>query len=242
MNRITLSAFAALGALVLLGGVPQAPAREARKAAAEEPAPVKKLPHKAGEPVAVTIYEFRSNIGELPARGTTDMFITALSQNEVFRVVERSQLNQSVLAEKQLNSQGLSTGKSGTKKLRGAQYIFEGAITEANSGEKQGTSAVGIAGMSVSGGSNSDAISVDVRIVDAENGDVLDSVTVRKTIKSASKGVSGIGNLIGTVLSRRHVDTTYAPDVQVQQQRKESLDVALRAAINEAVTQIAARF
>jgi len=122
--------------------------------------------------------------------------------------------------EKQLNSQGLSSGQSGRKKLRGAQYIFEGAITEANSGEKQNSSAVGIAGMSVTGGSNADAISVDVRIVDAENGDVLDSVTVRKTIKSASKGVSGIGNLIGTVLSRRHVDTTYAPDVNVQQQRK----------------------
>ncbi len=213
---------------------------EAAATAAAEPA--KKLPHKAGEPVAVTIYEFRSSINELPARGSTDMFITALSQNPAFRVVERSQLNQSVMAEKQLNSQGLSTGSTGRKKLRGAQYIFEGTISEANSSETQRSSTVGVAGMSVSGGSNRDVIAVDVRIVDAANGDVLDSVTVRKAIKSASKGVSGIGSLIGTVLSRRHVDTTYTPDVNVQQQRKESLDEALRSVITDAVTQLATRF
>ena len=244
MNRSTLLT---LCALALFCGCPGLQARKAAKAVepaatASSPADVKKLPHKAGEPVAVTIYEFRSNINELPARGSTDMFITALSQNPAFHVVERSQLNQSVMAEKQLNAQGLSTGSSGKQKLRGAQYIFEGSISEANSSETQSSTSVGVAGMSVSGGANRDVVAVDVRIVDAANGDVLDSITVRRAIKSVSKGVSGVGNLLSTVLSRRHVDTTYTPDVNVQQQRKESLDEALRAVITEAVTQLSARF
>ncbi len=244
MNRTLTSTAASLCMLALLCGWSDLPAREAPTVdqAAPDTPPVKKLPHKAGEPVAVTIYEFRSSINELPARGSTDMFITALSQNAAFHVVERSQLNQSVMAEKQLNAQGLSTGNGGKKKLRGAQYIFEGTISEANSSELQRSSSVGVAGMSVSGGSNRDVIAVDVRIVDASTGDVLDSITVRKSIKSDSKGVSGIGNLLSTVLSRHHADTTYTPDVNVQQQHKESLDQALRAVIAEAVSQLSARF
>jgi curli biogenesis system outer membrane secretion channel CsgG len=247
-STLTLPTLSLCG-LALLAACVTAPADAAAKAAEpvakvapEGAPPVRKLPHKEGERVPVTIYEFRSGIYELPARGSTDMFITALIQNGTFRVVERNQLNQSVIAEKQLNSQGLSTGTSGAQKLRGAEYIFEGAITEANSSETQRSGSVGVAGMTVSGGKNRDVIAVDVRIVDAATGDVLDAVTVRKAIKSDSKGVSGVGNLLGTFLSKRGVDTTYTPDVNIQQQRKESLDEALRTAIAEAITQLAARF
>jgi curli biogenesis system outer membrane secretion channel CsgG len=240
-------AAATLAGLALLAACAQAPAREAREgaqaaAAPDSPAPVRKLAHTEGEPVAVTIYEFRSGIYELPARGTTDMFITALAQSGKFRVVERAQLNQGIMTEKQLNSQGLSTGDVAQQPLRGAQYIFEGSITEANPTETQRSSSVNVAGMSVSGGKSEDVVGIDVRILDAATGDVLDTVVLRKAIKSKASGVSGVGNLLGTFLSRHHVDTTYTPDVSVQQQRKESLDEALRALIAEAVTQLAARF
>jgi len=43
------------------------------------------------------------------------------------------------------------------------------------------------------------------------------------------------------VLSRKGKNTTFVPDIQMQQQRKESLDVALRAAIDQAVIELAAR-
>jgi len=217
------------------------PKQDAQQPPASASPPVKKLAEN-GEPVTVAIYDFRSNIQELPSRGATDMFVTALQKNGRFRVVERGQLNQDIAMEKQLNAQGSSTGKAASTALHGADYIFEGAVTEANAGEATNSSAVGVAGMSVSGGKNQDVIAVDVRIVDAGTGDVLDAVTVHKNIKSSAGAVSGVGNLLGSVLAKHGADTTYTPDVNVQQQKKDSLDAALRAAIDDAVTQLAARF
>jgi curli biogenesis system outer membrane secretion channel CsgG len=238
----------AFGAIALLAGCASLPGDEApavnpQAVAATTPAPAaRKLTHRQGEPVAVAVYQFPSNIAEIPERGTTDMFITALAQTGQFHVVDRSQSSQSVIQEKQLNSQGLSAGDSAQQKLRGAQYIFEGAITEANGGETQRSSAIGVAGMSVSGGNNRDTVGVDVRILDAATGDVVDVVSVRKTVKSDSAGVSGIGNLLGTMLAARGKSTTYTPDVNVLQQRKQGVDAALRAVINQAVAQLSARF
>jgi curli biogenesis system outer membrane secretion channel CsgG len=227
--------------LALLVGYPAAHARGLHAKAEPAAAPVRKIPHAEG-PVSVAIYEFRSNLPELPARATTDMFVTALTQNGAFKVVERSQLGTSVMQEKQLNSQGLTSGKSSQKQLRDAQYIFEGAISELNESQDQGSSAVGIAGMQLSGGRNHDVLAIDVRIIDAESGDVLDAVTTRREIRSKAAGVAGVGSFLGGMLARHGHDTTYVPDVNVQQQHKDSIDEALRALITDSVAQVAAHF
>ena len=105
--------------------------------------------------VPVAIYEFRSSVTEIPARGATDMFIDALVHNGQFRVVERSQLNQSLLIEKQLASQGMSAPED-NKPLRAARYLFEGTISEANASQDQHSGAFSIAGMSIGRGKNKD--------------------------------------------------------------------------------------
>ncbi len=230
-------------ALILGGAILQAAlAAPAESGAAATAAPVHKIPHEAGQPVAVTVYEFRSGAAEIPARASTDLFITALVQNKAFRVVERAQLNQGVVPEKQLNAQQLTSGTGASQKLRAADYIFEGTISEANASAAQSQGALGVAGMTVSRGTNVDVIAVDVRIVDAATGDVLDVVTVRTTVKSSSSGVSGVGSLLGSFLAKKAIDTTYTPDANIQNQHKESLDEALRNVITQAVTQLAARF
>ncbi len=216
---------------------------EASRTQADSPAPsAKRLPRTAGEPVAVAIYEFRSSVGEVAARGTTDMFVTALVRNGTFRVVERAQMEQGLMAEKQLNAQGLTTGTAAHQQLRGAQYIFEGTISEANAAETQRSGAIGFAGVAVSGDKGHDTIGIDVRIVDAATGDILDAVTARRAIKSDAASVSGVGGFLRNVMNRRGVNTGYVPDVDVAQQHRQSLDAALRALIDEAVAQLAARF
>ncbi|MGE5338548.1 MAG: CsgG/HfaB family protein, partial [Gemmatimonadota bacterium] len=90
---------------------------------------LKKLPRKQGERVAVTIYEFRSELPNISARAATDMFKTALVQSGQFRVVERARLNEGVVREKQLQQGGYASGKAAQVQLRGAQYIFEGAVS-----------------------------------------------------------------------------------------------------------------
>src|SRR5262249_17226096 len=122
------------------------------------------------------------------------------------------------------------------------EYLFEGTISEANASETQRSGQVSVAGMAVGGGKNRDVIAIDVRIVEASTGDILDSVTVRQAIKSDSANVSGIGNLLSTVMAQKGVSSPYTPDVNLAQQRKQSLDGALRSVINEAVAQLATRF
>ncbi len=203
---------------------------------------LKKLPRKQGELVAVTIYEFRSALPSISATAATDMFKTALVQSGQFRVVERARLNQGVIREKQLQQGGYASGKAAQVQLRGAQYIFEGAVSEANASEHQRSGGIGVAGMQIGGGTNRDSIAVDVRIVDAASGDIVDAITVRKSVRSDSAGVSGVGNLLGTILSQQGRSSTYAPDVSVQQQRREGVDTAVREAINQAVIELSQRF
>lgn len=202
---------------------------------------LKDLPRRSGERVAVTIYDFRSSVGEIAARGCTDMFKTALVESGRFRVVERARLAEGVIREKQLNASGFSSGTSAGEVLMSAKYIFEGAITEANAGQTQRSGGIGIAGAQFGGSSSKDMIGIDVRIVDVATGEIVGVVTVRKSVASDTVGVSGIGNLIGTVLSGKGRSPTYAPDIHLQQQRKESLDLALRAAIDQAVIELASR-
>ena len=235
---------ACLAAVALLGGCESTPQYAAPQVdAAPSTKAIKKLPSKPGERVAVSIYEFRSSVTEIPARGATDMFKTALVQSGQFRVVERARLDQGVLREKQINAQGMSTGTSAQQPLRDAQYLFEGSITEANPNQTQRSGAVGVAGAEIGGGANKDVIGIDVRISEVATGDLVDVVTVRKAIASDSIGIGGIGNLIATVRSvAGKTVSPYTPDVRVDQKRRESLDQALRAVIDEAVIVLSQRF
>lgn len=200
-------------------------------------------PATAGaERVPVTIYEFRSMLPSLSASSATDMFTSALVRTGRFHVVERQRMNEGIVREKQLQQSGWADGNAAGQPLRGAKYVFEGTVSEANVAEQARSGGVTVAGMQVGGGASHDSIVIDVRVVDVANGDVLDAVSVRRKVTATNGGVSGIGNLLGTVLSRQGKDTTYVPDVQAQNQRRDGVDHALRSAIDDAVTQLAQRF
>jgi len=235
-----LVTFALMASLVGCSASPRAEAPQVDAGATTQA--LNKLQRAAGERIAVSIYEFRSSVGEVPARGSTDMFKTALVQGGRFRVVERARLSEGVAREKQLNAQGLTTGRSAAERLTGARYVFEGSITEATASQTQRSGGFSLAGLGLSGSSNRDVISLDIRIVDVASGDIVDVVTVRKTIASDAAEVSGIGSAIATALARKGRYTDMVPDAQFQQQRKESLDAALRAAIDQAVIALASRF
>lgn len=238
MKRLRVLSVAALAALVLPLETFAQPRTDASAGAQQ----LKRLPRKPGDRVAVTIYEFRSMLPGMNARTATEMFTTALVQSGQFRVVERARLNDGVVREKQLQQAGWASGNAAQQQLRGAQYVFEGTVSEANVQESASSGGINIAGMQIGGGKSQDSIVIDVRIIDAANGDVLDALTVRKPVAATSAGVSGVGNLAATILGRRGKDTTYVPDVQAQNQQREGIDSALRAAIEESVLQLARRF
>jgi curli biogenesis system outer membrane secretion channel CsgG len=195
------------------------------------------LPVKAlNERVPVTIYEFHSGVPDVSVGAATDIFTTALVESHQFRVVERNRLNQGIMPEKQINGAGQSTGTVAQHQLRGARYIFEGTVSEANAGADQHQGGVSIGGLTLGGGKNKDTLAIDVRILDAETGDVLDSVSVSKVLNSSNAAVSGTAALAGTLasMSGRSINPL-TPDVNLQSSHKEAVDKALRACIETAV-------
>jgi curli biogenesis system outer membrane secretion channel CsgG len=192
--------------------------------------------------IPVTIYEFHSGSQSVSVAAATDMFTTALVKSAQFRVVERQRLNQGVIYEKQLNGAGQASGDAAQHQLTGARYIFEGTVTQANASESQHQGGVNIGGLNLGGGTNKDTIAVDVRILDARTGDVLDSVSVTKALNGSNTGLSGTGALVGTVAAMRgHIANPLTPDVNYQSSQKEGVDQALRACIESAVLELIKR-
>ena len=197
----------------------------------------------AADRVAVTVYEFRSSVPEIGARGATDMFKTALVGNGRFRVLERARFNEGVVREKQLNASGQSGGKNAQQPVTAADYIFEAAITEIAAGEAQTQAGIHMAGLQLGGGSSRDSMGIDVRIVDAASGEIRDAISLRRPLRSGAAQLSGTASFVQTVLAQRGKSPgVYTPDVNVQSSRKDSVDQALRALIDDAVAQLAARF
>lgn len=199
------------------------------------------LKRKAGPKPVVTIYEFRSSVPEIQVKAAQEMFVTALIKSGAFAVAERQRLNEGVIREKQINAAGQSTGTSAYSKLAGANYIFEVVVSEANAGERQGEGNLSVGGMDLSRGSATDSIGMDVRIVDAESGLVIDAVNVRKKIEASSTSVSGVGRLAQSFAGLRGKSIPLNPDVSTKSSRKEGVDKALRSCIEAAVHELAMR-
>lgn len=196
------------------------------------------LPRAKGNRKVVTIYEFRSSVSEVSGATATDMFTTALIKSGSFSVAERNRLNQGVAMEKQLNAQGQTTGQVAQSQLRGAEYIFEGTVSEANANEsKTGIGGV-FRGLGLETSGEKAVMGIDVRVVSAATGEVMDAVNVRKPIKSGGFSLSGIGSI---VQSYSKTDLQGA-DVGVSHEGREGVDEALRACIEEAVYQLVKRY
>lgn len=220
----------------------QPPRHASPPAPAATPAPstAPAAPHDARPMVA--IYEFRSGVSEIAARAATDMFVTALVQSGRFHVMERSRLNEGVVREKQLNASGATTGDIGSTQLHGVRYLFEGTLSEANASQDQHAGGVSIGGMEIGSGRNRDAIAIDVRVLDASTGEIMDVITVHRTIDATQSSFSGVGNLISAAASMHGGGLPIVPDVHVQDQHRESVDGAVRTAIEEAVAKLGERF
>jgi len=201
------------------------------------------LPRKPlAERLPVTIYEFESGVPGLSAQAATEMFTTALIRSGQFRVVERARLNETVVREKQMNGAGQTTGTIAQTQLRGAQYIFDGTVSEANAGEDQTSGGINIGGLTIGGGKTKDTIAIDVRILDAASGDVLDSVAVTKVLKGTSASLGGTAALASTVAGMTGgTASELTPDVNVGTAHKEGPDQALRACIEAAVLELIKR-
>lgn len=196
------------------------------------------LPPPSGPRKTVTIYQFNSSVPEVQATAATDMFTTALIKTHRYAVMERQRLNQGVLREKQMNSSGMTTGTAGQSKLTGADYIFEGTVSEANPDASNSGIGATVRGLGLDSSGQKAVIAVDVRVVDAHNGAVLDAIDVRRPVEQSGVSVSGIGSFVQSFTNK----DLQGADLSVNKGKKEGVDRALRECIEESVYQIARRW
>ena len=208
-------------------------------------APTSSATRRFADRPAVTIREFRSSVPEVTPRGATDMFMTALVKTRKFRVLERARMAEGIAAEKALNQQGMTTGQTGQSQYAGAAYMFEATVSEATTDANKTSFSLGIAGAAAGRGWSSDTIAIDVRVTDVESGIVVDAIDVRREIKGVETKVGGVTTALTNLLTRGRggaLMDALAPTDEYVNARKESVDKALRDAIEEAVGEIAKRF
>lgn len=188
----------------------------------------------------VTVYEVTSNVSEIDARAATAMFTTALIKSKQFRVLERNKIAQGVAREREMNQTGVTSGNSATKQIKGANVIFEATFSEASAAKSSNAGGFSIGGLQIGGGGSTDEIGMDVRVLSVGSGEVLDAINVRKEVASTQTSVSGIGSLVETIAANRGQDLQgMTPDASFQSARKEGMDRAMRALIEQAIFELA---
>ena len=103
---------------------------------------------------------------------------------------------------------------------------------------------MGAAGAAAGRAWSTDTIGIDVRIVDVESGIVVDAVSVRKEIKAVETKAGGLTSALANLVTRGRgsaVADALAPADSYVSARKDSVDKALREAIDAAVNEIAKR-
>ncbi len=205
---------------------------------------LRKLPRPEGEKVPVAIHQFTTESPDINPRLATDMFTTALVKSGQFAVLERARLSQGVAKERQLAAAGETSGAATPGSTRPARYVFEAVLSEVNPAVQTGKGNVTVAGAQLARITNDDVIGIDVRIIDVDTSEVLDSVSVRKAIRASSHEASGLGALAGNLLGGRAgaAERKLAPDAALEGSRKESVDQALRSCIEAAVLDVSKRF
>lgn len=211
-----------------------ATAGDNRPTAVDVDAQLTALPHRPlSDRVPVTIYRFRSGMPNLDPQSATDMFITELVRSGQFRVVERAEFQPDLSAEHGLNAAGQTTGDAAQHQFTGAKYIFEGAVSELGQQTDQQNGQVTVDGMTASRGGSEGSVTVDVRIVDAATGDILDSVSYAQKLDSQHKAVQGVGTLLYNVTKGKL--GAFTPDLSAQKGHDDSQSEALRAAMQGAI-------
>lgn len=156
---------------------------------------------RMGPKKSVAVVDFGANGGFLyqygewqAGGGLAAMLETELAETDQFRIASRSHLD-AALYEQQLSNSGLTARQTATPgQLLGAQYLVRGTVTDFTLSEKGGGISVGGSIGGVLGGispqSRTGRISIDFQVMDSTTGEIVDSFSVTRKVKSKSIAVS----------------------------------------------------
>jgi len=130
------------------------------------------------------LYWWHSNV----ARELQDMLASELVSTNSFQVLERKEIN-AVLSEQDLSASGRVSQNTlvKLKKIKGAKYLIAGTVSAFESTAKKGGK-VRFKGLSLGGKKEKAYIAVDVKVIDAETGEIVDARTIEAKAKSKAIG------------------------------------------------------
>lgn len=200
-----------------------------------------------GPPIPVAIYSFTDKTGQRKPSGVVSSFSTAVTQGADayliktladvkngtwFKPVERVGID-SLIKERQLIRQ-MREQEFGDKApplppLMVAGLIIEGGIIDYNSNTKTGGNGVRYLGIGPNTQYSEDMVVINLRLVSTQTGEVLNSVTVTKTLISTSEGITAF----------KFFDLgTKAFELDGQQTSNEPGNYAIRSAIELGVAEL----
>lgn len=122
-------------------------------------------------------------------RELSDMLASELASTKEFTILERKEID-AVLGEQDLGASGRvsSATKAKMKRIKGAKYLVAATVSafEANTSGKGGR--IGFKGLSLGGSKEKSYVAVDLKVIDTETGEIVDT----RTIEAEAKG-GGIG-------------------------------------------------
>jgi curli biogenesis system outer membrane secretion channel CsgG len=150
------------------------------------------------------------------ARNLQDMLISELASTHAFQVLERKEIG-AVLTEQDLSASGRVSKSTLVKmgKIKGAKYLIAGTVSAFEMSQSTGGK-VRFKGISLGGKKTKVYIAVDVKVIDTETGEIVDT----RTIEAKAKGTK-----IGAGLSLRNFD------IGGSQAKKTPVGKAIRACI-----------
>lgn len=115
----------------------------------------------------------------------SDMLASELVSTGSFAVLERRELD-AVLGEQDLSASGRVSAatKVKMKKLKGAQFLVAATVSSYEEGVKGAGGGVSFKGISLGGNKDKAYIAVDLKVIDTETGEIVDT----RTIEAEAKG------------------------------------------------------
>jgi len=147
--------------------------------------------------IRAAVYSFRdysgqykpnpsNNLSTAVTQGADSILLKALLDSKWFVPVERANLQNLLTERKILQSSRLEAGNIGAAiaPIAPAQVIFEGSIVSYDSNIHTGGSGIRLLGIGTSGSYREDRVTINLRLIDIDNGLILHSVMSTKNVLS----------------------------------------------------------
>jgi curli biogenesis system outer membrane secretion channel CsgG len=124
-----------------------------------------------------------------------DMLVSELANTKAFQVLDRKEIN-AVLGEQDLGASGRVDPRTRAKigKIKGAQYLVAGTVSAFEENTSGTGGGIGIMGFSIGGSKGKAYMAVDLKVIDASTGEIVDNRTIEAT--SEKTGLS-LGASVG---------------------------------------------